>query len=372
MSQKFSGKVALGTGGSNGIGLAAALAFANEGAGVVFTGRDQSNLDKAAAQPGQNVVAVRSDVGSIADGLKLTTVLTLQGVKLDAVFINAGIAKLVPFEAVGEEMRDVTLNTNVKGLYFLIKALIRLLNPRAVIVLNGSINARIGMPHTNTSVYAANKAALISLAKTLSSELLSRDVRVSVVSPGPVTAHLLDRLGLPAEQLSQVAAGIQARIPLKHFGTPEEIASAVMYLASTESAFVVDTEMVADWRMSQLRLSPITFQGLRGPAGNENGNIQNCEGKNLNQVSVGKWENRKIMHEAFYHSCCRWPTSGELHDHSVAPRPVALSLRSASDHAWNSYRDRVTGGVRRGHLHKLTLNHRKDYPCPLQPKPAIS
>jgi NAD(P)-dependent dehydrogenase (short-subunit alcohol dehydrogenase family) len=250
MSQKFAGKVALVTGGNSGIGLAAALAFANEGARVIFAGRDQSSLDKAAAQLGKNVVAVRSDAGDIADGLKLATFLTQQGVRLDAVFINAGVTKLAPIEAVGEEMWDVTFNTNVRGPYFLIKALIPLLNPGAAIVLNGSINAHIGMP--NSSVYAASKAALISLGKTLSSELLSRGVRVNVVSPGPVTTPLYGRLGLPAEQLSEVSANIQAQIPLKRFGTPDEIASAVLYLASAESAFIVGTELVADGGMSQL------------------------------------------------------------------------------------------------------------------------
>jgi NAD(P)-dependent dehydrogenase (short-subunit alcohol dehydrogenase family) len=250
MSQKLAGKVALVTGGNSGIGLAVALAFAKEGARVVLTGRDQTTLDKAAEQLGKNVIAVRSDAGSVADGIKLATLLQQQGLRLDAVFINAGVAKLAPFEAVGEEVWDVTFNTNVKGPYFLIKALLPLLNPGAAIVLNGSINAHIGMP--NTSVYAASKAALISLAKTLSSELLSRGVRVNVVSPGPVTTSLLSRLGLPAEQLSEVAAGIQAQVPLKRFGTPEEIASAVLYLASADSAFIVGTELVADGGMSQL------------------------------------------------------------------------------------------------------------------------
>jgi NAD(P)-dependent dehydrogenase (short-subunit alcohol dehydrogenase family) len=169
---------------------------------------------------------------------------------LDAVFINAGVAKLAPFEAVGEEMWDATFNTNLKGPYFLIKALLPCLNSGAAIVLNGSINAHIGMPHT--SVYAASKAALISLAKTLSSELLSKGIRVNVVSPGPVSTPLYGRLGLPAEQLSEVAAGIQSQIPLKRFGTPDEIASAVLYLASAESAFIVGTELIVDGGMSQL------------------------------------------------------------------------------------------------------------------------
>ncbi|HSL05569.1 MAG TPA: SDR family oxidoreductase [Nitrospiraceae bacterium] len=250
MSQKFAEKVALVTGGNSGIGLATALAFAKEGARVVLTGRDQTTLDKAAAQLGKNVIAVQSDAGNAADGIKLAAVLQQQGVMLDAVFINAGVAKLAPFEAVGEEMWDATFNTNLKGPYFLIKALLPRLNTGAAIVLNGSINAHIGMP--NTSVYAASKAALISLAKTLSSELLSRGIRVNVVSPGPITTSLLSRLGLPTEQLSEVAAGIQAQIPLKRFGTPEEIASAVLYLASAESAFIIGTELVADGGMSQL------------------------------------------------------------------------------------------------------------------------
>jgi NAD(P)-dependent dehydrogenase (short-subunit alcohol dehydrogenase family) len=250
MSHKLAGKVALVTGGNSGIGLAAALAFAKEGARVVITGRDQATLDKAAAQLGEKVIAVRSDAGSVADGIKLATLLQQEGVMLDAVFINAGVAKLAPFEAVGEEMWDVTFNSNLKGPYFLIKALLPRLNQGAAIVLNGSINAHIGMP--NTSVYAASKAALISLAKTLSSELLSRGVRVNVVSPGPVTTSLLSRLGLPAEKLSAVAAALQAQVPLKRFGTPEEIASAVLYLASAESAFIVGTELVIDGGMSQL------------------------------------------------------------------------------------------------------------------------
>ena len=248
--KRFEDKNVLVTGGNSGIGLAAALSFAKEGARVVFTGRDQSTLDKATAQLGENAIAVRNDAGSVADGIKLATLLQQRGVMLDAVFINAGVAKLVPFQAVEEEIWDVSFNTNVKGPYFLIKALIPLLNPGAAIVLNGSINAHIGMP--NSSVYAASKAALISLAKTLSSELLSRGVRVNVVSPGPVTTALLGRLGLPAEQLSEVANNIQAQIPLKRFGTPDEIASAVLYLASAESAFIVGTELVADGGMSQL------------------------------------------------------------------------------------------------------------------------
>ena len=117
-------------------------------------------------------------------------------------------------------------------------------------MLNGSINAHIGMP--NSSVYAASKAALISLAKTLSAELLSRGVRVNVISPGPVETPIYRSLGVPVEQLPDIAASILAQIPLKRFGTPDEIATAVLYLSSAESAFIVGTELVIDGGMSQL------------------------------------------------------------------------------------------------------------------------
>jgi len=147
MGDIFSGKVALVTGGNSGIGLSTALAFANAGARVVITGRDQTTLDKAAAQLGKHVIAVQSDAGSVSDGKKLAALLQQQGVKLDAVFLNAGISKFSPVEAMEEQTWDTTFNTNVKGPYFLIKALLPILNSGAAIVLNGSINAHIGMPN---------------------------------------------------------------------------------------------------------------------------------------------------------------------------------------------------------------------------------
>ncbi len=248
--KRFAGKTALVTGGNSGIGLATALAFANEGARVVITGRDQSTLDQAKARLGADSITIRNDAGQIADADALAEILQQQSVKLDSVFINAGITRFAALEDVDEGLWDQTFNTNVKDPYFLIKALTTLLNPGSAIVLNGSINAHIGMP--NASVYAASKAALISLAKTLSSEMLSRGIRINVVSPGPTQTPLYGRLGMPAEQLSEVAANLQTQIPLKRFGTPDEIASAVLYLASADSAFIVGTELVVDGGMSQL------------------------------------------------------------------------------------------------------------------------
>jgi NAD(P)-dependent dehydrogenase (short-subunit alcohol dehydrogenase family) len=248
--KRFEGKTALVTGGNSGIGLATALAFAREGARVVITGRDPSTLDQAKAQLGVDSLAIRNDASRIGDATALAETLGRQGLRLDAVFINAGVVRIAALEAVDERQWDESFNTNVKGPYFLLKALTPLLNPGAAIVLNGSINAHIGMP--NSSVYSASKAALISLAKTLSAELLSRGVRVNVISPGPVETPIFRHLGVPAEQLPDIAASILAQIPLKRFGTPDEIASAVLYLSSAESAFIVGTELVIDGGMSQL------------------------------------------------------------------------------------------------------------------------
>jgi NAD(P)-dependent dehydrogenase (short-subunit alcohol dehydrogenase family) len=247
---RFDGKTALVTGGNSGIGLATALGFAREGARVVITGRDQATLDQARAQLGPGALAIRNDAGRVAEAVALADVLTGQSIRLDAVFINAGMVRLATLDAVEERMWDETFNTNVKGPYFLLKALRPLLNAGAAIVLNGSINAHIGMPRS--SVYAASKAALISLAKTLSAELLGQGVRVNVISPGPIQTPIYRNLGVPVEQLADIGARILAQIPLKRLGTPEEVAGAVLYLSSAESAFIVGTELVIDGGMSQL------------------------------------------------------------------------------------------------------------------------
>jgi NAD(P)-dependent dehydrogenase (short-subunit alcohol dehydrogenase family) len=247
---RFEGKTVLVTGGSSGIGLAAAHAFAAEGARVVITGRDPQALEKAQAALNGKAIPLRNDAGDIGAAKALAAALTSRNIKLDAVFINAGIAKFSTFPDVSEAFWDESFDTNVKGAYFQIQALLPLLNRGAAIVLNGSINAHIGMP--NSSVYAASKAALISFAKTLSAELLPLGVRVNVVSPGPVTTPLYGKLGFDAATLETVAAQIQNQIPLRRFGKPEEIAATVLHLSASESGFIVGTEIIADGGMSQL------------------------------------------------------------------------------------------------------------------------
>ncbi len=248
--KRFQDKTVLVTGGNSGIGLAAAQAFAAEGARVVVTGRDAATLEQARATLGTNAVALVSDAGRVGDAAALAAELTARDLRLDAVFLNAGVARLLPLEQVDEALWDTVFATNVKGPYFQIQALAPLLNPGASIVINGSINAHIGMP--NSSVYAASKAAVISLARTLSAELLPRGARVNVLSPGPVATPLYGKLGLDKSALDATAAQIQNQVPLGRFGTPEEIAATVLHLSARESAFIVGTEIIADGGMSQL------------------------------------------------------------------------------------------------------------------------
>lgn len=247
---RFNSKTILVTGGSSGIGLAAAQAFAAEGARVIITGRDTAALEQAKATLGPDAVALVNDAGRLADAKALAAALAAADLRLDAVFLNAGTAKFAAFPDVDEALWDQIFDTNIKGPYFQVQALLPRLNPGASIVINGSINARIGMP--NSSVYAASKAAVISLAKTLSAELLPRGVRVNVLSPGPVATPLYGKLGLDAASLEATAAQIQNQIPLGRFGTPAEIAATVLHLSSPESAFIVGTEIIADGGMSQL------------------------------------------------------------------------------------------------------------------------
>ena len=247
---KLEGKVAIVTGGNSGIGLATAKEFKQQGARVVITGRDQQTLDEAKRELGGDVLAVRSDASSLTDIDKLFAVVKEKFGRIDVLFINAGVGKFVPLESVTEEFFDSIMDINFKGAYFTIQKALPLLNDNASIVLNASINAYIGMP--NSSVYAASKAALITLARTLSAELVDRGIRVNVVSPGPVTTPIFGKLGLAADALDETLEYIKAQVPMKRFGRPEEIARTVLFLASDDSSFLLGTEIVADGGMSQL------------------------------------------------------------------------------------------------------------------------
>jgi NAD(P)-dependent dehydrogenase (short-subunit alcohol dehydrogenase family) len=241
-------KRALITGGTSGIGLETARQFLAEGARVAMTGSSDASIAAARQEFGDRVLILRSDAGVVAEQPALAKAILEAFGGLDTVFINAGIAQLKPVEQWDEAAFDRTFAINLKGPYFLLQALLPLLANPSSVVLNTSVNAHIGMP--TSSVYAASKAGLISLARTLSGELIARGIRVNAVSPGPVTTPLYGKLGLSADDLDKTAASIRALVPAGRFGTTTEIAKAVVFLASDESAFTVGSELLIDGGMS--------------------------------------------------------------------------------------------------------------------------
>lgn len=247
---KLDGKVAVITGGNSGIGLATAVEFARQGAKVVITGRDEKTLAEAERKIGGEVLAVRADVGKLTDIDKIYDAVRERFGKIDVLFVNAGIGIFKPIETITEEDFDLQMNVNLKGAFFTIQKALPLFNDNASIVLNTSINAHIGMP--NSSIYAASKAAVISFARTISGELVGRGIRVNALSPGPVETPIYNRWGLSPEQLKEITENIKSQIPLGRFGQPEEIAKAALFLASSDSLFILGTEIIADGGMSQL------------------------------------------------------------------------------------------------------------------------
>jgi NAD(P)-dependent dehydrogenase (short-subunit alcohol dehydrogenase family) len=243
-------KRALITGGTSGIGLETARQFLDEGARVAITGRTAASLDAVRKQLGGSVLTIQSDAGDVASQLAVAEKVQQAFGALDVLFINAGMAELKPIEKWEEESYDRNFAVNVKGPYFLVRALLPFFARPATIIVNGSVNAHIGMP--NTTVYAATKAALTSLTRTLSGELIGRGIRVNAVSPGPIATPFLSKIGLKESEVESVAASIQGQVPLGRFGTPEEIARAVVFLASDESAFTVGSEFIIDGGMTNL------------------------------------------------------------------------------------------------------------------------
>ncbi|WP_343612718.1 SDR family oxidoreductase [Novosphingobium sp.] len=248
-SLRLADKTALITGGTSGIGLATARRFIEEGARVAITGTSADKLAAAKAALG-DVLTIQADAGDAAAQAAVATALRDAFGHLDAVFLNAGVADFRPLEGWDEEGIDRTFATNVKGPLLLVQALLPILSNPASIVLNGSINARLGKP--NSIVYAASKAALISMARTLSGELIGRGIRVNTISPGPVTTPIYSKLGLSDAQLAGMKDYLIGAIPAGRFGDPVEIADAVVHLASDESRYTVGAELIIDGGMSNI------------------------------------------------------------------------------------------------------------------------
>jgi NAD(P)-dependent dehydrogenase (short-subunit alcohol dehydrogenase family) len=247
---KLSNKVAVVTGGNSGIGLSTAKAFIDEGAKVVVFGRDQATLDRAVETLGRNAVGVKGDVTNDADLTRLFDTAKQRFGKVDVVFANAGVAEFLPVEMANDDHFDKLFDINVKGVLKTVQHAVPHLNDGASIVLTTSSANEIGMP--GASVYSATKAAVRSFARTFSAELIGRGIRVNAISPGPVATPIMGRMGMTEEQIKATEGQLIAMTPVKRVAEPNEIAQAVVFLASPDSAFVVGAELVVDGGISQL------------------------------------------------------------------------------------------------------------------------
>ena len=247
---KLQGKVALITGGNSGIGLATAKAFVSEGAYVFITGRRQAELDAAVKEVGENVVGVEGDVSNPADLDRLYDVVKRTTGRIDILFANAGVARYAPLGTITAEFYDSIFNINVKGLLFTVQKALPLMPDGSSIILNASIVASKGLPAN--SVYSATKAAVRSFARTWTTDLKDRRIRVNAVSPGSTDTPGLNDLLASAEVGQQRLKMISNAVPLGRLGTPDEIAKAVELLATDESSYTTGTELFVDGGFAQI------------------------------------------------------------------------------------------------------------------------
>ena len=251
MATKLAGKIALVTGGSSGLGLATARQFIREGAQVVVTGRRQAELDLAAKELGSGALGVQGDVSNLDDLDRLYQIIRERYGRLDILFANAGGGAFAPLGEISEAHFDKYFGINVKGTLFTVQKALSLMTAGGTIVLNGSMVTIKGLP--GFSVYAATKAALRSFARTWAVDLKGKNIRVNVVSPGTVvTPAYKNELGMNDEQIREFEAQAAMKTPLGRSGTPDEIARAVVFLASDDSSYVTGTELFVDGGAAQI------------------------------------------------------------------------------------------------------------------------
>ena len=244
MIKKLEGKTAVITGGTDGIGLATAKRFVEEGAYVFITGRRQKELDEAVKAIGANVAGVQGDIAQLADLDRLYETVAQTKKRIDIVFANAGVGEFVPFGAVTEEHFDRLFNINVRGTLFTVQKALPLLNDGGSIILNGSVASVKGT--AAFGVYAASKAAIRSFVRTWTTDLKDRRIRSNVVSPGPINTALASRLS------ADVIARMVSTIPMGRIGGAEEVAKVAVFLASDDSSFVTGIELFVDGGRAQV------------------------------------------------------------------------------------------------------------------------
>lgn len=249
-ARKLEGKVALITGGNSGIGLATAKQFVNEGAYVFITGRREAELAAAKKQIGKNVTAIQGDVSNLHDLDRLFAQITKEKGKIDVVFANAGVARYAPLGAITEDFFDSIFDINVKGVLFTVQKSLSLLRDGGSIILNASIVASKGL--SSNSVYSATKAAVRSFARTWTTDLKDRRIRVNAISPGPIDTPGLSELLASSETGEQRKKMISTTVPLGRFGRPEEIAKAVVFLASNDASYITGIELFVDGGFAQV------------------------------------------------------------------------------------------------------------------------
>jgi NAD(P)-dependent dehydrogenase (short-subunit alcohol dehydrogenase family) len=247
---RLAGKTALITGGNSGIGLATAKQFVNEGAYVYISGRRDTELAAAVKEIGKNVTGIQGDVSNLGDLDRLFAQIKREKGRLDIVFANAGVATYAAFGKITEEHFDSIFGINVKGLLFTVQKALPLLPDGASIILNASIVASKGLPAN--SVYSATKAAIRSFARTWTTDLKDRRIRVNAVSPGPIDTPGLNNLVASTGAGEQRLKAISSNVPLGRLGTPDEIAKAVVFLASDDSSYVTGTELFVDGGFAQV------------------------------------------------------------------------------------------------------------------------
>jgi NAD(P)-dependent dehydrogenase (short-subunit alcohol dehydrogenase family) len=247
---KLEGKIALVTGGTSGIGLATAKQFVNEGAYVFVTGRREQELAAAVKAIGRNSIGVPGDVADLGDLDRLFAQIKREKGRLDIVFANAGVAKYAPLGSITEELYNSIFDTNVKGLLFTVQKALPLMPDGAAIILCASIVASKGL--SANSVYSATKAAVRSFARTWTTDLKARRIRVNAVSPGSIDTPGLSELPASSDVGAQRRTMISNSVPLGRFGTPDEIAKAVVFLASDDASYIAGTELFVDGGFAQV------------------------------------------------------------------------------------------------------------------------